>query len=69
MCIRVAAWAAECRVRCADLTFDALEQVLYERAGDLDSLVHHSERGTQYLSIRYTETGRGRRGSLGGQPR
>ena len=34
---------------------DALEQALCERAGDLDGLVHHSDRGTQYLSIRYTE--------------
>jgi transposase InsO family protein len=34
---------------------DALEQALYDRAGDLDGLVHHSDRGTQYLSIRYTE--------------
>jgi len=37
-----------------DLALDALEQALYARP-DRDGLVHHSDRGTQYLSIRYTE--------------
>jgi putative transposase len=37
-----------------DLVLDALEQALYSR-GDKDGLVHHSDRGVQYLSIRYTE--------------
>ena len=37
-----------------DLALDALEQALHAR--DVDGrLVHHSDRGTQYLSIRYTE--------------
>ena len=39
-----------------DLALDALEQALYERAvGPRDALVHHGDRGSQYLSIRYTE--------------
>jgi transposase InsO family protein len=38
----------------ADLVLDALEQALHARA-DTDGLVHHSDRGTQYLSIRYSE--------------
>ena len=33
---------------------DALEQALYSRT-DTDALVHHSDCGSQYLSIRYTE--------------
>ena len=33
---------------------DALEQALYSRS-DKEGLVHHSDRGVQYLSIRYTE--------------
>ena len=33
---------------------DALEQALYDRTGTQD-LVHHSDRGSQYLSIRYAE--------------
>jgi transposase InsO family protein len=38
----------------SDLALDALEQALHARV-DLDGLVHHSDRGCQYLSIRYTE--------------
>jgi transposase InsO family protein len=37
-----------------DLVLDALEQALYTRTG-IEDLVHHSDRGCQYLSIRYTE--------------
>ena len=37
-----------------DLALDALEQALYARQ-DRDNLIHHSDRGSQYLSIRYTE--------------
>ena len=37
-----------------DLALDALEQAIWARA-DTDGLVHHSDRGGQYLSIRYTE--------------
>ena len=39
-----------------DLALDALEQALYARVVDPhDALVHHGVRGSQYLSIRYTE--------------
>ena len=38
-----------------DLALDALEMAIWHRRGDLDGLVHHSDRGSQYLSIRYTE--------------
>jgi putative transposase len=41
-----------------DLALHALEQAIWtrHRAGaDLAGLVHHSDRGVQYLSIRYTE--------------
>jgi putative transposase len=35
---------------------DALEQAIYDRCGDgVIGLVHHSDRGTQYLSMRYTD--------------
>lgn len=37
-----------------DLVLDALEQALHARRGT-DGLVHHSDQGTQYLSIRYTD--------------
>jgi len=38
----------------SDLALDALEQALHARP-DTDRLIHHSDRGVQYLSIRYTE--------------
>ena len=38
----------------SDLALAALEQGLWARE-PLDGLVHHSNRGVQYLSIRYTE--------------
>jgi len=38
----------------SDLALDALEQALHARPLG-EGLVHHSDRGTQYLSIRYTE--------------
>jgi putative transposase len=37
-----------------DLALDALEQALHARP-HTDGLVHHSDRGSQYLAIRYTE--------------
>ena len=39
----------------ADLVLTALEQALWAREGPFDGLVHHSDRGVQYLSIRYSE--------------
>jgi transposase InsO family protein len=39
---------------CTDVVLDALEQALHARS-DLAELIHHSDRGTQYFSIRYTE--------------
>jgi putative transposase len=39
-----------------DFVLDALEQAIYDRCGEVpDGLVHHSDRGTQYLSMRYTD--------------
>jgi transposase InsO family protein len=38
----------------SDLVLDALEQAVTARS-DADGVVHHSDRGTQYLSIRYSE--------------
>jgi putative transposase len=54
---RIVGWQASRSLR-TDLALHALEQAIWERnrAGvDLDGLVHHSDRGVQYLSIRYTE--------------
>ena len=39
-----------------DFVLDALEQALYARQPDpQDTLIHHSDRGSQYVSIRYSE--------------
>ena len=46
-----------------DLVLDALEQALWARSGTR-GVVHHSDRGCQYLSIRYTE----RLAEVGAQP-
>ncbi len=37
-----------------DMVLDALEQALWARR-ETNGLIHHSDRGSQYLSIRYTE--------------
>jgi transposase InsO family protein len=50
---RIVGWRAGATLR-TDLTLDALEQAIYQRQSDGD-LIHHSDRGSQYLSIRYTE--------------
>jgi putative transposase len=47
-------WQASRSLR-TDLALDALEMAVWQRHGDLEGLVHHSDRGSQYLSIRYTE--------------
>ena len=52
---KIVGWRASTSMR-ADLVLDALEQALYDRTdADQDRLVHHSDQGMQYLSIRYTE--------------
>lgn len=38
-----------------DFVLDALEQALYARQPDRNTLIHHSDRGAQYVSIRYSE--------------
>jgi putative transposase len=52
---RIVGWRASNSLR-SDLALDALEQALYDRPiGESERLVHHSDRGVQYLSISYTE--------------
>ena len=53
----IVGWQASRSLR-SDLAIDALEMAVWnrQRAGhNLDGLVHHSDRGVQYLSIRYSE--------------
>ncbi len=51
----VVGWQAARSLR-TDLALDALEMALWgRRAASLAGLIHHSDRGVQYLAIRYTE--------------
>ncbi len=50
---KIVGWRVSSSLR-SDLALDALEQALHARP-ELENLVHHSDRGVQYLSIRYTE--------------
>jgi putative transposase len=52
---RIVGWRVSASLR-TDFVLDALEQAIYDRCGaGAADLVHHSDRGTQYLSMRYTE--------------
>jgi putative transposase len=52
---RIVGWRVS-RTAHASFVLDALEQALYERQPvHRGGLVHHSDRGSQYVSIRYTE--------------
>jgi putative transposase len=53
----IVGWQASRSLR-SDLAIDALEMAVWNRqrdGADLSGLVHHSDRGVQYLSIRYSE--------------
>lgn len=52
---RIVGWRVSSSLR-TDFVLDALEQAIYERCGTAPTgLVHHSDRGTQYLSMHYTD--------------
>ena len=52
---RILGWRVSATLR-SDLALDALEMAIWTRQhDDLAGLIHHSDRGVQYLSIRYTE--------------
>ena len=51
----IAGWRVSSSMR-TDFVLDALEQALYARKPERDgALIHHSDRGSQYVSIRYSE--------------
>ena len=54
---RIVGWATSARMD-TDFVLGALEQAIWQRkhrdGGDLEGLVHHSDHGSQYLSIAYT---------------
>ncbi len=50
---RIVGWRVSNSLR-SDLSLDALEQALHARQG-IEGLIHHSDRGVQYVSMRYTD--------------
>lgn len=51
---RIVGWRVS-RTMAADFVLDALEQALYARQAERGgALIHHSDRGSQYLSFRYS---------------
>lgn len=50
----IVGWRTAASLR-TDLALDALEMALHARGASLPDLVHHSDRGSQYLAIRYSE--------------
>ena len=52
---RIVGWKVSTRAT-ADFVLDALEQAIHARSpGPEDNLIHHSDRGTQYLAMNYTQ--------------
>ena len=52
---RIVGWRVSSSI-CTDFVLDALEQALYERQPERsDESTHHFDRGSQYVSIFYTE--------------
>lgn len=61
---RIVGWRLSSSMR-TDLTLDALEMAIWFRGvAELKGLIHHSDRGSQYVAIRYTE----RLEEIGAQP-
>ena len=53
---RIVGWATRSTMRTEDLPLEALEHALITAKDQaLQGLVHHSDRGSQYVSIRYSE--------------
>ena len=51
----IVGWRVSSSLR-TDFVLDALEQAIYQRCGDgAADRIHHSDRGTQYVSMRYAE--------------
>jgi transposase InsO family protein len=52
---RIVGWKVSHSMR-TDFVLDALEQAVHQRGEEVvNGLVHHSDRGVQYVSMRYTE--------------
>ena len=61
---RIVGWSVRDTLRTEDLPLEALDMAVFTVTDDLSGLVHHSDRGSQYVSIRYTD----RLAELGARP-
>ncbi len=48
-------WAVSTTMRTEDLPLQAINHAVWQSNSDLSELVHHSDRGSQYLSLAYTD--------------
>ena len=52
---KIAGWAVAASLRTEDLPLQAFNHAAWQANCDLSELVHHSDRGSQYLSLAYTD--------------
>lgn len=52
---KIAGWAVAASMRTEDLPLQAFNHAVFQADSDLSELVHHSDRGSQYLSLVYTD--------------
>ena len=52
---KIVGWAVAATMRTEDLPLQAFDHAVWQTNSDLSQLVHHSDRGSQYLSLVYTD--------------
>nr|WP_157897770.1 IS3 family transposase [Mycolicibacterium rutilum] len=52
---RIVGWAVSPTMSTEDLPLQAFNHAVWQQNSDLSELIHHSDRGSQYLSLTYTE--------------
>ncbi len=52
---KIVGWAVAATMRTEDLPLQAFNHAVWQSDTDLSELVHHSDRGSQYLSLTYTD--------------
>ncbi|WP_231122312.1 IS3 family transposase [Mycobacterium intracellulare] len=52
---KIVGWAVSATMRTEDLPLQAFNHAVWQSNTDLSELIHHSDRGSQYLSLAYTD--------------
>lgn len=52
---KIVGWAVSTTMRTEDLPLQAFNHAVWQSNSDLSELIHHSDRGSQYLSLAYTD--------------